>query len=69
MFAELAYRAGFTRKFRNQMRWNEFAKLSENSQCGCDLVFLFSPLSSDKVKEPCQPLVFRVSTDIPMGWL
>src|SRR4029077_5590911 len=32
------------------------------------LVFLFSPLSSDKVKEPCQPLFFAL-TEIPMGWL
>src|SRR5215471_1370974 len=29
----------------------------------------FSPLSSDRVKEPCQPLFFCALTKIPMGWL
>jgi hypothetical protein len=29
----------------------------------------FSPLSSDRVKEPCQPLFFRGLIKIPMAWL
>jgi hypothetical protein len=31
--------------------------------------FFFSPLSSDRVKEPCQPLFFSALAKIPMGWL
>src|SRR5258708_4420829 len=50
--------AGLARKFGNQMRRNQIAKLSQNSELGCGWFGLsfFSPLSSDKVKEPCQPL-------------
>jgi hypothetical protein len=49
--------AGLAGKFRNQMRSNQIAKLSQNSEfeaVGC--ISFFPPLSSDRVKEPFQPL-------------
>ena len=49
---------GIARKFRNQMRRNQIAKLSENTEFGCGWfgISFFSPLLSGRVKEPFQPL-------------
>ena len=51
---------GLARKFRDQMRRNQIAKLPEYTEfrCGWFGISFFSPLLSGRVKEPCQPLFF-----------
>jgi len=51
---------GIARKFRNPMRRNQIAKLSENTEFGCGWfgISFFSPLLSGRAKEPFQPLFF-----------
>ena len=52
--------AGLACKFTDQMRRNEIAKLPEYTELGCGWfgILFYSPLSSGRVKEPCQPLFF-----------
>jgi hypothetical protein len=62
--------AGLARKFRNQMRWNQIAKLPQNSEFGGGW-FGISFLQLCRVTElkNIPTTFFCALTENPMGWL